>query len=137
MSVKGRNDMSKQKVFTVRAEIAANLTIENIDDIMVSALEGGISYWCSEAEVVEEKRCADWGHEQIARGGALILHDAESDDKWELNLEKFLNGFKLWLENGGDQYGAVENGEVDCCEIDGGCADEIVQYGIFGEVVFG
>lgn len=129
--------MSKQKVFTVRAEIAANLTIENIDDIMASALEGGINYWCSEAEVVEEKRCTDWGHEQIARGGALILHDAESDDKWELNLEKFLNGFKLWLENGGDQYGAVENGEVDCCEIDGGCADEIVQYAIFGEVVFG
>lgn len=129
--------MSKQKVFTVRAEIAANLTIENIDDIMASALEGGINYWCSEAEVVEEKRCADWGHEQIAREGALILHDAESDDKWELNLEKFLNGFKLWLENGGDQYSAVENGEVDCCKIDGGCADEIVQYAIFGEVVYG
>lgn len=129
--------MSKQKVFTVRAEIAANLTIENIDDIMASALEGGINYWCSEAEVVEEKRCADWGHEQIARGGTLILHDAEGDDKWELNLEKFLNGFKLWLENGGDQYSAVENGEVDCCKIDGGCADEIVQYAIFGEVVYG
>ena len=30
--------MGKQKVFTVRAEIAANLTIENIDDIMASAL---------------------------------------------------------------------------------------------------
>lgn len=129
--------MSKQKVFTVWAEIVANLTIENIDDIMASALEGGINYWCSEAEVVEEKRCADWGHEQIARGGTLILHDAEGDDKWELNLEKFLNGFKLWLENGGDQYSAVENGEVDCCKIDGGCADEIVQYAIFGEVVFG
>lgn len=128
--------MSEQKLFTVRAEIAANLTSENIDDIMASALEGGINYWCSEAEVVEEKRCADWGHEQIARGGALILHDAESDDQWELNLEKFLNGFKLWLENGGDQYDAVKNGNVDCCEIDGGCADEIVQYAIFGEVVF-
>ena len=36
--------------------------------------------------IVEEKRCGDWGHEQIARGGALILHDAESSDKWELNL---------------------------------------------------
>lgn len=114
-----------------------HLTVENIDDIMVSALEGGITYWCGEAEVVEDKRVAEWGHEQIARGGMLILHDIESDDKWELTLEKFLKGFKLWLDNGGDEYGAVSGGEVDCGDIDAGCADEIIQYALFGEVVFG
>lgn len=129
--------MSKKK-FEVVAEIKASLTQENIDDIMVSALEGGINYWCSEAEVVEDKRCADWGHEQIARGGALILHDAESDDKWELTLEKFLNGVKLWLQNNEDRYGAVaSDGTFDPGEVDGEMADLIVQYALFGEVVFG
>ena len=34
-----------EKKFEVRAKIMANLTIENIDDIMVSALEGGINFW--------------------------------------------------------------------------------------------
>lgn len=52
--------------FEVRAEIAVNLTVEDIDDIMVGALEGGINHWCCEAEVVEKCRVADWGHEQIA-----------------------------------------------------------------------
>ena len=89
--------MEKKQTFSVHTERDVKLTVEDIDDIMVAALEGGINYWCSEAEVVEERRCADWGHEQIARGGALVLHDIEdSSEKWELDLEKFLNGFKLW-----------------------------------------
>lgn len=127
----------ENKTFEVTAQIRAKLTTENIDDIMVTALEGGINWWCCEAEVVEDRRSGEWGHEQIARGGALILHDAESDDKWELDLEKFLKGFQLWLENGGDQYGAVRDHEVDCCNIDAGCADEIIQYALFGEVMYG
>ena len=130
--------MNKTEKFEVKAEINVTLTQEDIDDIMCSALEGGICYWASEAEVVEEKRCADWGHEQIARGGALILYDAESSDKWELNLEKFLNGVKLWIQNGDDQYHALQkDGTLDCCEIDGEMADLIIQYALFGEVVFG
>lgn len=127
----------EKKTFPVKAEINVTLTEQDIDDIMSCALEGGINYWCDEAEVIEEKRVADWGHEQIARGGVLVLHDAESEDTWELNLDKFLNGFKLWIEAGGDQYNAIEKGEVDCCNIDAGCADEIVQYALFGELVFG
>lgn len=129
--------MKNKKVFPVKAEIEVKLAEEDIDDIMVGALEGGINYWCREAEVIEEKRVADWGHEQIARGGVLIIHDAESSDKWELTLEKFLNGFKLWLENDGDEYGAVSGGVVDCCNIDASCADSIIQYALFGELVFG
>lgn len=127
-----------EKKFIVRDEVEINLTQQDIDDIMVSALEGGITSWCCKAEVIEEKRCGDWGHEQIARGGALILHDAESDKQWRLTLEKFLNGVKLWIQNGDDQYGALQSdGTLDICAIDSDMADMIVQYAIFGEVMFG
>ena len=124
--------------FKIRVEHEILLTQEDIDDIMVGALEGGINYWCQEAEVIKEKRVADWGHEQIARGGSLILHDIEDyDDTQELTLEKFLNGFKLWVAQGGDHYGAISHGRVDCCQIDAECADAIVQYAVFGQLVFG
>lgn len=127
-----------EKKFSVHIEMDVSLTQQDIDDIMVTALEGGINYWCGCAEVVEEKRCADWGHEQIARGGVLILHDAESSDKWELNLEKFLNGVKLWLQNNEDRYGAVaSDGTLDPGEVDAEMADLIVQYALFGKPVFG
>ena len=126
-----------KKAYDVEGSIKVRLTVQDIDDIMVSALEGGITYWCNRAEVIEEKRVADWGHEQIARDGMLKLYDYESDEVYDLTLEKFLNGFRLWLEDGGDKYGAVENGRVDCCEIDGEAADSIIQYAIFGELVYG
>lgn len=122
--------------FEVKVEITVRLTRQDIDDIMVAALEGGIDYWCFKAEVVGEYlgECAS---EQISRGGMLKLYDIENGDKYWLDREKFLKGFRFWVENGGDQYGAVQGSEVDCCNIDAGCADEIVQYALFGEVVFG
>ena len=125
-----------EKVFTVKVEINVKLTQQDIDDIMVAALEGGITYWCFKAEVVGDY-LGKYASEQISRGGMLKLYDIENGDKYWLDLEKFLNGFKLWVENGGDQYGAVQGHEVDCCNIDAGCADEIDQYAQFGEVIYG
>lgn len=127
----------KGKGFEVTATQNIFLRVQDIDDIMVCALEGGINYWADSADEVEEKRVADWGHEQIARGGVLMIHDFEDDLTHELTLEKFLTGFKLWFENGYDNCGAVSANEVDCGMIDAGDADCIIQFALFGEVVYG
>lgn len=133
--------MTDEKKFEVHAEITAQLTQQDVDDIMVSALEGGICYWSDCAEVVG---CylSEYASGQISRGGKLKIHVDEPFDEantewYELDMEKFAQGFRLWLENGGDRYGAVSNGEVDTCEIDGEMADLIIQYALFGEVVYG
>ena len=34
--------------------VAVTITSEDIDDIMVAALEGGITHWCRRVEVVGE-----------------------------------------------------------------------------------
>ena len=127
----------EKKKYEVQAEIRVELTQQDIDDIMVAALEGGINYWCDEAAVEGGEYLGKYASDQISRGGTLLLHDTDEDAYRKLDLEKFLKGFKLWLENGGDQYGAVQGHEVDCCNIDAGCSDEIVQYALFGEVVYG
>ena len=129
--------MSAEKKFEVKAELRVELTQQDIDDIMVAALEGGINYWCDEAAVEGGEYLGEYASDQISRGGTILLHDTDEDAYRKLDLEKFLKGFKLWLENGGDQYGAVQGHEVDCCNIDAGCADEIVQYALFGEVIYG
>jgi hypothetical protein len=125
------------KQFEGKAIINYMLTAQDIDDIMVGALEGGINYWCGCAEVVGDY-LGEYASEQISRGGTLKLYDIEDEDEvYELTLEKFLNGFKLWIENGYDEYGALQqDGTVDCCEIDAACADAIVQLALFGEIVF-
>lgn len=128
----------EEKKFEVRAEIVVHLTQQDIDDIMVAALEGGINYWCSEASVEGGEFLGEYASEQISRGGTLLLYDFEEDAYRKLDLEKFLKGFKLWLESGMDVYNAVtSSGEVDPCNIDAGCADEIIQCALFGEVVYG
>lgn len=124
------------KHFPITAQVTVDLTQQDIDDIMVGALEGGITYWCSEAEVVGEY-LGKYGSDQISRNGKLILHDAESDDTWELTLEKFLQGFKMYLEHSGAMCLLNGDGAVDTGLIDGDAADSIVQYALFGDLVFG
>lgn len=126
--------MNENNTFTVTAEVTVNLTQQDIDDIMCSALEGGICYWCRRAEVLGDY-LGEYAHEQISRGGSLMLHDAESADAWELNRENFLRGVKLYLEQG--CHVDVEDNSIDTCDIDGNDADCIVQFAVFGEVVFG
>lgn len=132
--------MSEEKVFNVHAEINVRLEQQDIDDIMVSALEGGICYWARKAEVVG-KYLGEYASEQISRGGALAIWLSEPLDDgkscYTLDISNFLSGFKLWIENGGDSYGAIDGLQVDCGQIDAGCADEIIQYALFGEIIFG
>ena len=126
-------------------EIKVKITKQDIDDIMCTALEGGINYWASEAEVPENERVAEWGHEQISRGGKLLIHvdepfDDDNTEVYELTLEKFLGGFKMWMMDYGRSTGVIDDGstgELDTSCIDAADADSIVQYALFGELVFG
>ena len=121
--------------------VVAKLTPQDIDDIMVSALEGGVcSCWCNRVSV-DGVFLGKYASDQISRGGEIAFHVSDPDmrpNHQKLNLRKFLDGFALWLKNGGDCYNAVDdaNGSVDCGLIDAVCADEIVQYALFGDVVF-
>lgn len=117
------------------------VTTEDIDDIMVSALEGGITYWCQEAEVIGERMGEGWGHEQIARGGGLRLHDGEDGKHYDLTRENFLAGLKKYLQHplydGTIELGTHEDEMVlDCGMIDAPAADQIIQYAVFGDIVY-
>jgi hypothetical protein len=123
-----------EKTFEVKAEIKIKLTQNDIDDIMSCALDGGITYWCDDAEVVGEY-LGEFASDQISRGGKLILHDSEEDKSYDFGIDEFLKGIQLYFESGGRI--ATEDGEIDIGDVDAEIADCIVQYGIFGEIVFG
>ena len=113
------------------------VTQEDIDDIMCSALEGGISYGCNKPEVVDEY-LGEYASEQISRGGALKLYDAEEDKVYTLTKDKLLNGIKLAIER--DYYPVYQwhyGNELDTCEIDAEVADTIVQLALFSDIIYG
>jgi hypothetical protein len=124
----------KNEVISVIVDIA--VTDEDIDDIMVSALEGGITYWADEARVMGDY-LGVYASEQISRGGTLLIHDSEEEETYALNREKFLRGLKMFLELTPHpicfKYGTTT---IDCCNIDANDADSIIQLALFGEVVY-
>lgn len=125
------------KTYNIEINKKYIVTSEDIDDIMCAALEGGINYWCRKAEVVGEY-LGDYASEQISRGGTLILYDAESSDKWELNLENLLCGIEKAIEeNWYPEYEWLEDGRLETSQIDAEVADVIVQLALFDEIVFG
>jgi len=119
----------------INVTIEQELTTENINDLVSTALEGGINYWCSQAIVKDVPAKAE-GHynyasDVISIGGTLELCDAESDDKWDLNLEKLLNGIRIHCM----KIGKTPLELMD--DYDAGDADCIIQYAVMGEIVFG
>lgn len=128
-------DKKNEWEFKVKRTVV--VTQEDVDDIMACALEGGISYWCSEAEVVEDDYYGEYASEQISRGGSLRLYDPEEDKTYILNLAKFVSGFKVWLSKGYDAYDVVKSGKIDTFKIDAEVADAIVQCAVLGDIVYG
>lgn len=113
------------------------VTQEDVDDIMVCALEGGINYWCSSAEVVEDEYYGEYASEQISKGGSLRLYDSEDDEQYILTLDKFLKGIQIAIKDGYGSDWLGDDARLDLMNIDGEAADVIIQCALFGEVQFG
>ena len=123
-------------------EVSFNVLVtdEDIDDIMVSALEGGINHWCAEAKVQGEY-LGEFASDQISRGGTLLLYDVEERKYEELTKEKFLAGMKRYLEHPIYEdtiYPGTHEVRylLDCTLIDAPVSDMIIQYALFGEIVY-
>lgn len=133
-----------EKKFTVRPEIVVNLTEQDIRDIVIIALEGGIGYWAcldDTSATHDGTPISEQAADVLLTGGGLTFTDAEGDpddpdtESWTLTLSKLLNGVKLYFEDG--CHVEVENNAIDTGDIDANDADCIVQFALFGEVVYG
>ncbi len=112
------------------------LTNQDIDDIMVTALEGAINYWCGAAHILSvPKKYIDevkYASDVISIGGQLLLTDVEDpSEQWVLDKKKFVKGFKKHCEERGANPEDMVEGH------DATDADCIIQYALFNEIVFG
>jgi hypothetical protein len=123
--------------------IEQEISPEDINDLVVTALEGGINHWCRKAK---KKRNADgswfgvapenqdkieFASDLIGYNGVLTICDAESSDKWELTLENVLKGIQMRCTNKKILVAELMD------DYDADDADAIVQYALFNELVFG
>ena len=130
------NNPNKVPKHAVSAVFNLVVSDEDIDDIRSAALDGGITYWCGRAEVVDEY-LGEYASEQISRGGTLKLYDIEEPKTvYELTMDKFLIGLRLWIENE-RAFQLTEAGRLDVGQIDAAAADTIIQYALFCDIVYG
>jgi len=117
---------------------------EDISDLLVSALEGGINYWCKGVEILrnkvantyagiseEDQSKVKYSSDVIGLGGKLELYDIDDDDAhWTLDLPKMLNGIKLYCEAKHlSLTSLIDNHDADD-------ADCIIQFALFGKMEF-
>lgn len=122
---------SYTKVF----EVSAN----DIETVIVNSFEGGSNYWLElDTEnidsVWQDKPSglpySTWATMMLLEGKTLHFVDMEDEEeKFTLNLEKLIKGFKLNAKERPFDSD-LENGDATT-------SDCILQYGMFGEIIFG
>lgn len=115
----------------------------DINNILDTALYGGITYWCANVEPVMDEDNSFKGVEGIHQdnidflsdligfGGELLLHDIDTPETWTLNAEKVLKGITQYCQHHNVSFTEMMD------ELDADVADQIVQYGLFGTIEFG
>ena len=130
-----RSENSNKPHFKLNVRAGVWVSGKDIDDILCDAFEGGVtSMWCGGVEVVGEK-LGEYAFEQISRGGSLMIIDDETGKKYELNLDNFMRGLQMFLQEDFGPY--VYEGKVDPGTMDAIVSDCELQYAIFGEAVYG
>jgi hypothetical protein len=114
-------------------EYTGQITDEDIDNVLTTALEGGINYWTSTpVKVPEWPEGASYASEVVAKNKPIFIYDADEEEWLELNLEKILTGIKMFLSERDLACDYLQNGDYDA-----GDADLMVQYALFGKIVYG
>ena len=119
-------------------ERTGKLSNHDIDDIMSASFDGGItSDWCRKVEVVGDY-LGEYASEQISRGGKLKFYIYDEKEKPILTLGKLLNGVKVALSQGyGTDWFDVDGNFDTNYRFDAIQGDIVVQFALFGEVVYG
>ncbi len=113
------------------------LTEYDIENIIVTGFEGGIGYWSvidntglNWIDKPKGEPTSTWATQLLLDGKSIRLFDVEDEDEgWLLTLDNLIEGYRLnYINRPHDND--LENGDATT-------ADCIIQYALFGKVVFG
>ncbi len=117
--------------------VKVSLTEDDIANIMINGMEGGINYWAglnNRGEKWEGKpknyALSEWATKLLLEGESVEFYDLEEpEEMMSLTLDKLIEGYaQNYKERPHDND--LENGDAityDC----------IIQYALFGKLVFG
>lgn len=122
-------DMTVVGKVTVTQE--TDVTRQMVNDILCTAFEGGINYWCNSVSVEEWPEEAEYASHALGFGAVVILHGAGDDENYRLTLDMFLEGLSRAASHYGMSIESFYNNH------DAEYADLVVQFALFDTVVYG
>ena len=126
-------EVDEMNYISLRAEVAVQITKEDLDTILFEALNaGGIAGWADRVMAVGNilgKRVC----EQVSNGGKIAIRG--TDGTWyELDKAKLTAGIKQYIEESG--HIRIEDERLALDDLTTNEADVIVQFALFGETKF-
>jgi hypothetical protein len=132
----GRNYIMEERNAVGTVNIPKEITARDIETIIVNGFEGGIGYWAGlkKDELWDDKPSgvpsSMWATKLILEDKEVILYDRENPEEWAaLTLEKLINGIQLNYNR--------RNWDCDIENGDATTYDCIIQYALFGDIVYG
>jgi hypothetical protein len=97
-----------------------NVSDEQINDVLDTAFSA-ISYWCEMINVTGADSEMKFSSEALTHGGKVTM--LVEGENYDLTKAKMLNGFKLYNKLNIDDFDSVDS-------------DRVVQFALFGELVY-
>ena len=133
--------------FKIQRTVTTTITLEQVDDLLTCAFEGGSNYWYTikrtiePTEILYKTDIFEDGKSYLTPalnpGGALVIIDREEDEEdakeYILDLKSIENGLIIMSE---DQYSFHMNNLLTENE-DAETGDVFLQLCLFGKIVFG
>lgn len=133
-----KTDLTKDNLYIIDTSDKSNayhftidVTIDDeyIEDVLITAFEGGINYWTdfiSRNDYPNEKAS---NVDIIMAGGILSVFPEDDSMTYSLHKENVIEGIKRMIEEKGMQY-------LDAGNVDADIADMVIQYAIFQKLVY-
>lgn len=124
---------------TITCEFPIEVTSEDINDIMCSAMEGGVTtLWVHQFEAKEGTWNSQFPSEHVGNGGTVIFHLGKDGD-FEVTKQTLIDGFAKYIHTTNNLNFLYFDGrtiKVDTGQIDAIVADNIIQLGLFNSIEF-
>jgi hypothetical protein len=128
----------------ITIQVPIGLTEQFFEDIICTMFEGGSNYWIDHVKADQSRTkgipTSTWVSNLVNGGETVFVFPQEDDKGYPLTKEKLIVGLQTWMTaHPGKVPMTVEDGEttIDAGNLDGDDADAILQYALFGELVYG
>lgn len=121
----------------LKFDFTVTISEEDVNDILCTALEGGINYWAVKA--IPEPEYKDEIPSVAFSKGSNLKIVSDEGDVYTMTQEGFKNSIERYAKEYDSSILPItpDGVHLDTCNIDAEAADIIIQLAIFNEIVYG